>query len=209
MMALAAVRADPNWNVVGLVTAVTAGDDRISIHGVRRAILHAQAESIGLPVVEAWLEPTSSNEAYEAAWELALLSANDTLGAVRHVAYGDLFLADVRAYRDALMTRLGYVSMYPLWEQPTATLAHAFIADGYRAVLTCVDTTQIGAEFAGREYDERLLADLPVGADPCGEHGEFHTCVLSGPMLRSPLQVEIGERVLRNDRFQYCDLILT
>ncbi len=206
-MALAALRADPAWHVVGLVTAVTAGYDRISIHGVRRTILHAQAESIGLPLVEAWLEPTSSNDAYEAAWETALHNANETLGGVRHVAYGDLFLADVRAYRDALMARLGYVAVYPLWEQPTLTLAHAFIADGYRAVLTCVDTTQIDADFAGREYDKRLLADLPDGADPCGEHGEFHTCVLAGPMMRSPVQVVIGERVLRNDRFQYCDLV--
>ncbi len=206
-MALAALRADPSWNVVGLVTAVTTGFDRISIHGVRRTILHAQAESIGLPLVEAWLEPMSSNEAYEASWEMALRNAKKALGVVRHVAYGDLFLADVRAYRDALMMRLGYDPVYPLWEKPTDALAQAFIADGYRAVVTCVDTTQIDAEFAGREYNQRLLADLPTSADPCGEHGEFHTCVLAGPVFRSPLQVSIGERVLRNERFQYCDLV--
>lgn len=206
-LALAALRRDPAWRVVGLVTAVTAGYDRVSIHGVRRTILQAQAASIGLPLVEATLEPASSNEAYEAAWAGAIDAARERLGAFGHVAYGDLFLEDVRAYRDAQLARLGVTPVYPLWGLPTAALAREFIAAGHRAILTCVDTTQLDARFAGRDFDELLLAELPASVDPCGERGEFHTCLVGGPLLREPIHVTLGERVLRDGRFQYCDLV--
>ena len=195
-------------SVRGLLTTVTSGYDRVAIHGVRRDILHAQARSLGLPLVEAWLEPRSSNDAYEHAWRDALDRAAKTFGAFRHVAYGDLFLEDVRAYRDALMTRLGYAPVYPIWGRPTDGLARAFIRSGYRAYLTCVDTTQLDARFAGRAFDDELLGDLPATVDPCGERGEFHTCVVAGPAFRAPIPVALGERVLRDGRFQYCDLIM-
>jgi uncharacterized protein (TIGR00290 family) len=207
-MALEALRADPRWEVRALVTAVTRGFNRVSIHGVRREILHAQADAVALPLVEAWLDAKSSNEAYEEAWDEALAEARDEIGFVEHVAYGDLFLEDVRAYRDALMSRLGYAPVYPLWGRPTPALARAFASSGWRAILTCVDTTQLAGEFAGRAFDNALLDELPPGVDPCGERGEFHTCVVAGPAFTSPIAVEPGERVLRDERFQYCDLIL-
>lgn len=168
--------------------------------------MHAQAAAIGLPLVEAWLEPQSSNGAYERAWSAALDDARTRLG-IHHVAYGDLFLEDVRTYRDALMARLGYTPVYPIWGEPTDQLALAFIAAGHRAILTCVDTTQLGAEFAGRAFDAALLAELPARVDPCGERGEFHTCLIGGPVLGTTIRVTRGERVLRDNRFQYCDLV--
>jgi diphthamide synthase (EF-2-diphthine--ammonia ligase) len=190
-----------------LITTVTRGYDRVSIHGVRRTLLHAQAAALGLPLVEAWLEPGSSNEAYEAAWAAAVDVADGRHGPMAHIAYGDLFLADVRAYRDAQLARLGRTPVYPIWGLPTADLARHFVDAGYRAVLTCVDTTQLAPDFAGREFDAALLRDLPAAVDPCGERGEFHTCVLGGPLFREPIAATVGDRVRRDGRFEYCDLV--
>ena len=207
-LALAALQADPAVKVVALLTTITADYDRISIHGVRREILEAQVAELGLLLVEATIPAAASNEIYEEAFAAAL----DTLRVVhpdlRHLAFGDLFLADVRAYRERLLDRLGWEPVLPLWGQDTAQLARQFVDQGYRAVLTCVDTTQLGAEFAGREFDSALLHDLPSGVDPCGERGEFHTCVYDGPIFGRPLSLQCGERVLRDRRFQYCDLTL-
>lgn len=207
-LTLAALRADPKYRVVGLLTTVAPAYDRISIHGVRRSILHAQAESVGLPVFEAQLSPGSSNEEYESAWATALGRARDQLGRVEHLAYGDLFLEDVRTFRIAQAARLEYTPLFPVWGLDTALLARQFIASGYQAWLTCVDTTQLGPEFAGRKFDESLLADLPASVDPCGERGEFHTCVLDGPIFQRPISAVPGERVRRDERFEYCDLVL-
>lgn len=207
-LALATLRADPAVRVVGLITAVTAGYDRISIHGVRRSILEAQSRALELPVFEAALSPQSSNDEYEAAWDAALGRARDAFGDVRELAFGDLFLEDVRQYREALGARIGYTATFPLWGQSTASLAAQFIASGYQAYLTCVDTTQLAAEFSGRRFDDALMRDLPKGVDPCGERGEFHTCVVDGPLFSAPIPVALGERVLRDERFAYCDLTL-
>jgi diphthamide synthase (EF-2-diphthine--ammonia ligase) len=127
---------------------------------------------------------------------------------VSHLAFGDLFLADVRAYRERLLERLGWTPLFPLWGKDTALLARHFVRVGYRAILSCVDTTQLGPEFAGREFDATLLDELPGTVDPCGERGEFHTCVYDGPIFRGPLSLQAGERVRRDGRFEYCDLIL-
>ncbi len=206
-LALAALRADPAVRVVGLLTTVTRDYDRISIHGVRRSILHAQARALDLPVFEAALSPKSSNDAYEAAWAAALHAARESVGAVASVAYGDLFLEDVREFREAQGRRLEYTPVFPLWGQDTRVVAARFIEAGYEAYLTCVDTTQLSAAFAGRRFDSGLLAELPPAVDPCGERGEFHTCVVAGPLFRIPVPVGIGERVRRDERFEYCDLL--
>ena len=207
-LALEALRADPGVDVIAGVTAVTPEYDRVSIHGVRRSVLQAQAKALSLPIVEASLTVGGNNDAYELAWASALAEAAKTFGAFDHVAYGDLFLEDVRQYRDAQLARLGVQGLYPIWGVPTADLADRFVSSGYEAWLTCVDTTQLDAGFAGRRYDASLLADLPPSVDPCGEHGEFHTCVVDGPLFRERIIVRHGESVLRDQRFQYADLLL-
>ena len=206
VLALAALRADPAFDVVALLTSVTAGYDRISIHGVRRALLEAQARALRLPVHEIVLQPEGSNEAYDAAVELALMNLRRQYPDVRRVAYGDLFLEDVRQYREDRLTRLGFEGLFPLWGRATDILAREFIDHGFEARLVCVDTTQLDASFAGRSFDADLLRDLPSSVDPCGERGEFHTFVTAGPGFSQPLSYTVGEVVLRDARFAYCDL---
>lgn len=207
-MALAALLADTRYHVVGLLTTVTREYDRISIHGVRRAVLDAQTSALGLPLIEASISRSSSNREYEAAFGSALLAARQRWPGLRHIAFGDLFLADVRAYREALLASLGWVGIFPLWGEDTTALARQFVRTGYRAILTCVDTSQLAPEFAGREFDATLLAELPAAVDPCGERGEFHTCVYAGPLFTRPLPLVAGERVRRDGRFEYCDVLL-
>jgi len=203
----AALAQSTEFEVVGLLTSVTRGYDRISVHGVRRSLLHAQAESLGLPLQEILLEPSCTNDAYEAAFHHGLQAIRNEWPDVRHIAFGDLFLEDVRAYRERLLAGSGFDPIFPIWGANTSELARRFIGDGFVARLVCVDTTQLDAGFAGREFDESLLADLPPSADPCGERGEFHTFVSSGPGFRRPLIYTTGERVLREQRFMYCDII--
>lgn len=206
-LTLAALREDRGVLVVGLLTTVAPAYDRISIHGVRRSILHAQAASLGLPVFEAELQPSSGNADYDLAWSAALNRATQALGPVSAVAYGDLFLEDVRQFRVDQGARLGFEPRFPIWGRDTAALARQFVDAGYEAYLTCVDTTQLDPAFAGRRFDRALLADLPETVDPCGERGEFHTCVVNGPLFRQPIPVGIGERIRRDERFEYCDLV--
>jgi len=207
-MALAALRADPQFEVVALVTTITRDYDRISIHGVRRSVLEAQVEAIGIPLVEVTIPTAASNAIYEAAFAETLAGLRHAHPGLDRLAFGDLFLGDVRAYRERLLEPLGWKPLFPLWGADTAALAAGFIERGFRAILTCVDTTQISADFAGREFDSALLADLPPTADPCGENGEFHSCVYAGPIFSRPLPLRIGERVLRDGRFEYCDVLL-
>jgi uncharacterized protein (TIGR00290 family) len=207
-LALAALQADPTVEVVALLTTVTQDYDRISMHGVRRAVLEAQVAALGLPLVEATIPAAASNLIYEEAFAAALAVLRQLRPDVRHLAFGDLFLADVRAYRERLLGLLGWEPVFPLWGRDTAELARRFVDEQYRAILTCVDTTQLGAEFVGREFDAALLDELPATVDPCGERGEFHTCVYAGPMFRRPLALQRGERVRREARFEYCDLTL-
>jgi Predicted ATPases of PP-loop superfamily len=206
-LALDALRRDPRYDVVALLTSVTRGYDRVSIHGVRRGLLEAQARALGLPLHEIALEPASSNDAYEGAFRRGVAELTRAHPAVRHIAFGDLFLADVRAYRERLVASVGLEPVFPLWGLDTAALARRFIAEGYRARLVCVDTQQIGARFSGAAFDEALLGELPPSADPCGERGEFHTFVWDGPIFSEPVPVELGEQVLREERFAYRDLL--
>jgi uncharacterized protein (TIGR00290 family) len=207
-LALAALRADPTIEVISLLTTVTGEYDRISMHGVRRTILEAQVSALGLPLIEATIPAAATNDLYEDAFATALEILRRQRPDVSHLAFGDLFLADVREYRERLLERLGWIPLFPLWGKDTALLARQFVAEGYRAILSCVDTTQLKPEFAGREFDTTLLDELPETVDPCGERGEFHTCVYDGPIFRRPLSLEAGDRVRRDGRFEYCDLTL-
>ncbi len=206
-LALAALRADPSVQLVALLTSVTRGYDRISIHGVRRPLLHAQARGAGVPLHEIVLEPRSSNEQYDAAVARALGELRQFTPGLRTIVYGDLFLEDVRRYREERLGPLGFAGSFPLWGRDTRQLADEFIDRGFEARLVCVDTTQLDASFAGRAFDRSLLAELPAGVDPCGERGEFHTFVSNGPIFDAPIANAIGDVVLRDDRFAYCDLL--
>jgi uncharacterized protein (TIGR00290 family) len=201
------LRQANDFEVVALLTTVTDGFDRIAMHGIRRDILLAQAAATGLPVIEARIPQRCDNATYESAFANALEQARERWPTLDTIAFGDLFLEDVRAYRETLCAKLGWQVETPLFGADTAQLARAMIAGGLRATLCCVDTTQLDASFSGREFDAALLVDLPTDADPCGERGEFHTCVHAGPMFRHPLALQTGERVLRDDRFAYTDLI--
>ncbi len=207
-LALEALRAEGRDRVCGLLTTMTTGYDRISIHGVRHSVLEAQVASLGLPLIEAAIAPGCTNDEYEAAFAAALEAAGEQWPDVREIAFGDLFLDDVRTYREALLSRLGWRGVFPLWGRDTTALARHFVRGGYGAVLTCVDTTQLDAGFAGREFDATLLDQLPATVDPCGERGEFHTCVYRGPVFGTPIPLTTGERLLRDGRFQYCDVLL-
>lgn len=206
-LALAELRRSPEYQVAGLITTVTSVYDRVSIHGTRRSILEAQAGALGLPVFEATLPPDAGNAVYEAAWARAIRAAEDAVGPVRGIAYGDLFLEDVRRFREDLARRAGYHPLFPIWGWDTRDLAHSFVREGYEAYVTCVDTTQLDARFAGRRYDRSFLDELPTSVDPAGERGEFHTCVVAGPGFRHPIRVQVGERVRRDERFEFCDLL--
>lgn len=204
---LAALREDPSVEPVALLTTVTSTYDRVSIHGVRRTLLAAQARALGIPLHEMWLEPASSNGAYEAALADTLAELRVVYPGVRRIAYGDLFLEEVRRYREERLAPLGWEGMFPLWGQPTDRLAESFIDGGYEARIVCVDTATLVASFAGRAFDSALLADLPNDVDPCGERGEFHTFAAYGPGFAAPVEYDVGEVVMREGRFAYCDLV--
>ena len=204
----AAEAGDDGIEVVGLLTTVTSGYERIAMHGIRRDILQAQANAAGLPVIEALIPPQCDNATYEASFAAALEAARARWPACASIAFGDLFLADVRAWREALCARLGWTPLFPLFGSDTTRLAREMIDGGLRAALCCVDTQQLDARFSGRAFDDALLDALPASCDPCGERGEFHTCAWDGPMFAAPVAIEAGEQVLRDDRFAYTDFTL-
>ena len=187
-----------------LITTVTEGYDRISMHGVRRALLAQQAHALGIALVEVVIPPACTNELYEA--RMAAAFASPPLSAVDAVAFGDLYLEDVRAYREERLAAAGKRGLFPLWGKDTALLAREFIAAGFEAIIVCLDPRRLDASFAGRPYDERLLADLPPDVDPCGENGEFHTFVHAGPIFAQPIPCAVGDAVER-DGFVFCDVI--
>ncbi len=190
--------------VQALLTTVTSEYDRVSIHGVRRTLLARQAACLCLPLVEVVLPPSPTNEVYE---ELFGRTVSELREQIDGVAFGDLFLEEIRAYRERQMATLGMTPVFPLWGEETGPLARRCIEEGYEATVCVVDTTQLSGDFAGARYDAAMLARLPAGVDPCGERGEFHTLVHNTPLFREPIEIETGERVLRDERFMYCDLI--
>ena len=203
---LATVRRDPSFEVVGLLSTMNATADRVSMHAVRRELLLAQADRLGLPVHLVELPAHCPNELYEARMAAAITTARED--SVEAVAFGDLFLQDVRTYREGSMAGTGVRPHFPLWGRPTDDLARDMLATGMHAVITCVDPSQAPAELAGRVWDEQLLADLPDSVDPCGERGEFHTFVWDGPGFRSPVPIETGD-VVERDGFVYCDVTIS
>lgn len=205
-LALQALRDDPGVDVACLVTSVTREYDRVSVHGVRRELLREQALRTGLPLIEIMLGAECTNEDYEAAFLDALDDVKRRHPEVSAVAFGDLFLEDVRAYRERLLSGTGCIPVFPVWGVDTLVLARRMLDDGFAARLVCVDCTQLDSSFAGRSFDAALLSDLPAEIDPCGERGEFHTFVSDGPIFSSPVPYRIGASVLRDGRFMFCDL---
>jgi len=191
--------------VLALLTTVTEGYERISMHGVREVLLDRQAEALGLELCKVRIPRNSSMEEYETRMREALEHYLDR--GVSSVVFGDIFLEDLRKDREDKLGRIGMAASFPIWRRDTAELAGAFINVGFQAVITCVDTRMLDGEFAGRAYDRQLLRDLPDGVDPCGENGEFHSFVHDGPIFREPVAHRIGEVVLRDDRFCFCDLL--
>src|SRR5205085_12013809 len=177
------------------------------MHGVRRTLLEQQAASLGLPLEQVVISPGATNDEYEGKMAATLAALRARVPGLDTVVFGDLFLADIRAYRERMLGRIGMRALFPLWLRDTRVLAHEGVRLGYRAVLVCVDADQLAAEFAGREFDADLLRDLPSSVDPCGENGEFHTFVYAGPGFRSAVRHERGPVVLRDRRFVYCDLL--
>jgi uncharacterized protein (TIGR00290 family) len=187
-----------------LITTVTESYGRISMHGVRRELLTQQAKALGVPLVEVLIPASCVNETYEARMEEAFAAA--PLSEVEAVAFGDLFLEDVRAYRERRLAAAGKRGLFPLWGYDTRALAHEFLEAEFEAILVCVDPGALDPSFCGRHYDQRLLAELPPGVDPCGENGEFHTFVSDGPIFAEPIAWKRGE-ILERDGFVFCDLI--
>jgi uncharacterized protein (TIGR00290 family) len=202
--ALHEVRRAGDVEIVGALTTVTDSFARVSMHGVREELLAAQLDAAALPAVTVRIPFPCPNEVYEREMGAAIAAAKAR--GVTHVIFGDLFLEDVRAYREARLAEIGMSGIFPLWDRPTAALANEMIAAGIEAHLVCVDLKALPASFAGRRFDRELLGELPAGTDPCGENGEFHSFVAAGPMLARKIPVTVGETVQR-DGFAYADLL--
>ena len=203
-LALHAALRDPAIRIHALLTTVTESYERISMHGVRVELLEKQAAALGLPLKQVRIPAQCSNADYERAMESALLTFKEE--GVRRCIFGDLFLEDIREYRDANLAKVSMRAIYPVWGLETAQLARDFVEQGFRAVLVCVDPKQLDASFCGRDFDHALLDDLPSAVDPCGENGEFHTFVYDGPIFDTRVQVRTGD-IVERDGFWFCDLL--
>jgi uncharacterized protein (TIGR00290 family) len=203
-LALYKVLSGQRYEVTALLTTVTAGYDRISMHGVRQVLLEQQANSLGFPLEKVWIPQGGSNAEYESRMRQVL---EKHLGnGVRAVAFGDIFLEDIREYRERNLAKVGMAGVFPLWGRDTHRLIRSFLDLHFKAVVTCVDSIALGKEFVGRDIDEGFLMELPDGVDVCGENGEYHSFVYEGPILRERIEYTRGEIVSRDGRFFYCDL---
>jgi uncharacterized protein (TIGR00290 family) len=203
-LALHELQQGSNYEVATLLTTITEDYDRVSMHGVRRSLLEEQARHIGLPIERVFITKDASNDDY-ASRMTAALNRYKRQGVLR-VAFGDIFLEEVREYRERNLARVGMRGLFPLWGKDSAELARSFITLGFQAIITCVDTRALDKSFSGRLLDAAFLDDLPSGVDPCGENGEFHSFVFDGPVFREKVAFEIGEQLLRGS-FHFCDLI--
>ncbi len=204
-LALHALRKTGEYAVAALLTTVTEGYDRVSMHGVRRALLERQAVAVGLPLTQVPIPKNCSKAEYASRMVRACEELKET--GLHTVASGDIFLEDVRKYREEQLAQAGMRGVFPLWGRDSAQLARTFVATGFAAVTVCVDGQALGKEWVGRAYDGRFLANLPSGVDPCGENGEFHTFVSDGSTFTERIAWVRGDVVLRDDRFYYCDLL--
>ena len=204
-MALLTLQKAGTYEVVALLTTVTQGYDRISIHGVRRTLLERQAAALNLKLYQVTISKGTTNREYEAKIEVAL---RHYLGhGVRAVAFGDIFLEDLRNYRERNLSRLGMKGLFPIWKRDTGELVRAFIELGFKAVVVCVDIRVLDLSFVGQAINSDFLERLPAHVDPCGEHGEFHSFVYDGPLFKEPVQYSKGEVVVRGTHFGFCDLV--
>jgi uncharacterized protein (TIGR00290 family) len=203
-LALHALGKTPGVRVEGLLTTITSDFDRISMHGVRRSLLEAQAASLGLPLWLNFISKGAGNAEYEASMAEAFAACRAR--GIDTVAFGDLFLEDIRAYRDRLLAEQQMQPLYPVWRRDTDRMIREFLDLGFKTAVVCVDPKQLDPSFVGRIIDAQFLADLPPGVDPCGENGEFHTFVFDGPMFAERVGFSFGEIVCR-DRFWFCDLV--
>jgi uncharacterized protein (TIGR00290 family) len=205
-LALRQILAEGRYEVAALLTTCSEGFRRVSMHGVRCSLLKRQAEALGLPCRKVFIPQHCSNADYERLMREACLEFKAT--GITKVAFGDLFLAEIRAYRDRMLAQVGMTALYPVWGHNTPQLAREFIRDGFRATLVCVDSQKLDAAFAGRAFDAALLASLPAHVDPCGENGEFHTFVHDGPIFRQPVVCRPGP-VVQRGQFYFADLLPT
>ena len=204
-MALYELQRTHSYEISALLTTVTEDYDRISMHGVRRILLERQADSLGYPLEKIFISKNCSNEEYESKMRDVL--AKYLEAGVSSVVFGDIFLEDVRKYREDNLAKVGMKGIFPLWKKDTTELANTFINLGFKAVITCVDSKVLDKRFVGRIYDKQFLRELPSNVDPCGENGEFHSFVYDGPIFKRKISFTIGDIVLRDNRFYFCDLI--
>ncbi len=203
-LALDRLRQSGRYRVAALLTTVTEDYDRVSMHGVRRALVERQAAALGLSLQQVRIPAGCVNSQYEERMGAAMAHAHSQ--GIEGVAFGDIFLEDVRHYREANLARAGMHGVFPLWKLPSTELAREFLRLGFQAVVVVVDASKLDRSFAGRVFDETFLRDIPAGVDPCGENGEFHTFVSDGPGFRAPVKFRMGEIVVR-DTFYFCDLL--
>lgn len=204
-LALYEIIKTDSYEIVGLLTTVTRDYDRISIHGVRRILVEQQAESLGFPLEKVFISKKASMDEYES--EMQEVLAKYLTAGVSSVVFGDAFLEDVRRYREDNLLKVGMKGIFPIWKRDTHELARTFIKLGFKAVITCVDSKVLDKKFVGRVFNEQFLSELPLSVDPCGENGEFHSFVYDGPLFKQEISYTIGQVVLRENRFYYCDLI--
>jgi len=193
-----------NYDIT-LLTTITDEYERISMHGVREYLLEKQADSLGCYLEKVFITPETTNEDYQKKME-EVMNKYKGLG-VTKVAFGDIFLEDIRKYREKNLEKVGMEAIFPLWGRDTGEIAKTYIKLGFKSIITCVDTKVLSGDFAGNFYDEDFMARLPENIDPCGENGEFHTFVFDGPIFRERINFSVGEKVLRDERFKFCDLV--
>jgi len=204
-LALYEIQKSRDYEVAALITTITSDYDRVSMHGLRTILLDEQASSLNIPLEKIFISKNASNDEYESRLKEVLLKYKQ-LG-TRDVVFGDLFLEEIKKYREDLLGKIGMECVFPIWKRDTVKLAKRFIELGFKAITVCVDSNVLGKEFAGREFDEHFLDDLPKAIDPCGENGEFHTFVYDGPIFKNRIGHQLGKIVLRDGRFYYCDIL--
>ena len=202
-LALHEIQKSPKVEIVALITTVTADYDRVSMHGLRTSLLEEQAHNLNIPLEKVLISKNVTNDEYESAFNDVLLSYKKK--GINQVVFGDLYLEDIKKYRENLLHKVDMDCVFPIWKRDTTKLAHNFIDLGFKAITVCVDSGVLGKEFVGREFDDQFLSELPAGIDPCGENGEFHTFVYDGPIFNKSIDYRIGDIVLREERFYCCD----
>jgi len=204
-LALHEIQNNPKYEIVSLLTTVTKDYDRVSMHGFRTDLLEAQAASLSLPLKQIKISKDATNDEYENQMRESLAQFQNE--GVHSVVFGDIFLEDLKKYREDKLAQVDMGAIFPIWKKDTNELANKFVNSGFKALITCVDTNVLDARFTGRDYNKDLLNDLPAGIDLCGENGEFHSFVFDGPTFKEPLGFERGEVVLREKGFSFCDLL--